>query len=104
MQAWAEGLRHFVSFVHALDLVVVLVSLAFEIISIAAHEAIAEIGSLLVLLRLWRIVRILHATSEISHFTHAKERIDADHVIIQELVAMVQAHQVGPCRCSFCCF
>ena len=67
LQAWVHGVRIWVrTAVHMVDLVIICVSLALEVVALStsAHEA-AEVGGLLIVFRLWRVVRVMHAVGEV---------------------------------------
>ncbi|KAJ3080128.1 hypothetical protein HK102_003277 [Quaeritorhiza haematococci] len=70
----AAGPAFFInSKLHAIDFVVVVTSLLLE--SLGRTTIVREVGSFLVVFRLWRIVRVVHATGEIVEL-EGRERVE----------------------------
>eukprot|EP00877_Chromochloris_zofingiensis_P010874 jgi/Chrzof1/603/Cz01g22030.t1 len=63
--------------VHWLDISVVVVSFIMELV--LRSSALKEVVALLVVFRLWRLIRIVHATEEILHLEHENKsaRVEA---------------------------
>ncbi|KAI1116327.1 hypothetical protein F5Y14DRAFT_407643 [Nemania sp. NC0429] len=60
MSIFADGMRYFASWFHCLDAFVIVGSFAVDLVQ---HGLAAEIASLLVVLRLWRFVKIVQEVS-----------------------------------------
>ncbi|KAI8477021.1 MAG: hypothetical protein J3K34DRAFT_463380 [Monoraphidium minutum] len=56
---------------NALDVTVVVLSLILEIV--LRQSELREVVALLIVFRLWRLVRVIHATEEILHIEHEKK-------------------------------
>ena len=69
------GFKWILQIGHIIDVVVVTISLIIDIIEISKpqHE-LAELASLLILARLWRILRIGHSFAEAAIFELNKEK------------------------------
>eukprot|EP00892_Ulva_mutabilis_P005500 jgi/Ulvmu1/3321/UM155_0004.1 len=99
LEAYVHGFHRWVQTpLHLIDLIIVCVSLALEITALAISESAVELGGLLVVFRLWRVVRVMHAVGEVEHQKHkdvhselemANMRLEnmnaAHHAIIKEL-------------------
>jgi hypothetical protein len=101
MQAFVHGMRRWVrSLMHLADLIIVCISLALEVIAttLSKDTRSTEIGSLLIILRLWRVVRVMHAVGDVEqHVKHDELSLlrkklarlkaieDAHHTVIKEL-------------------
>lgn len=91
--AWAIGPRYFTrSLLHATDVIVVVVSLVGELVlrhgpTKQPHGA-GELIGLLVVLRLWRLARIVHASTELV-FISREEKHHARKVWIRVLESFV---------------
>lgn len=99
VQAFVHGFRRWVRTpLHIIDLIIVCISLALEVTAVAISETAVEVGGLLVVFRLWRVVRVMHAVGEVEHQTHKDVHSDlemanvrlqhvseAHHAIIKEL-------------------
>jgi voltage-gated hydrogen channel 1 len=59
---------------HLVDITIVCISLALEILALTLHERVTEIGGLLVIFRLWRVVRVMHAVGDVQH------HVDEEHM------------------------
>lgn len=83
-----------------IDLIIVCISLALEVIAttLSAGSRTTEIGSLLIVFRLWRVVRVMHAVGDVQHQVKHDEMAtlqkklvrlqiiqDAHHTVIKEL-------------------
>lgn len=55
------------TWIHGVDLAIVVISLSLEYLALFTHEAGLNIGGLLVVFRLWRVVRVMHAVKEVQH-------------------------------------
>lgn len=68
VQAWVHGVRRFLrSLLHVADFAIVIISLGLEITALIAAEGAFEVGGLLVVFRLWRVVRVMQAVREVQH-------------------------------------
>lgn len=79
------------SYIHTVDLFIVLISLILEVFALAAKVSASSVGGLLVLFRLWRVVRVMHAVKEVQHkavHDTAKELHDAK----SKMESMADAH------------
>jgi hypothetical protein len=65
-----------------LDVTVVVASLVLEIVLRASE--LREVVGLLIVFRLWRIVRVLHSTEEIIHIEH-KQKLGATEAELKRL-------------------
>ena len=84
------GYGYFFSFWHALDAIIVVVSLILEILLRGvAQEAV----SLLVVFRFWRLIRVMHGVAETMALEHS-ENLDKHHALQHEL------QNVRPCGCN----
>eukprot|EP01025_Chloroclados_australasicus_P037869 TRINITY_DN3871_c3_g1_i1.p1 TRINITY_DN3871_c3_g1~~TRINITY_DN3871_c3_g1_i1.p1 ORF type:complete len:245 (-),score=27.89 TRINITY_DN3871_c3_g1_i1:310-1044(-) len=72
LQLYAFGLKFFTkSILHVVDFVVIVVSLILDIT--ITDDSLGEVSSLLVIVRLWRLARIIHATEHITAFEKESE-------------------------------
>ncbi|KAI1167602.1 hypothetical protein F5B18DRAFT_394352 [Nemania serpens] len=60
LSVFADGMRYFTNWFHCLDAFVIVVSFAVDLVQ---HGLAAEIASLVVVLRLWRFVKIVQEVS-----------------------------------------
>ena len=81
------GPRYFAHLWHALDATIIVASLVLE--AILRGQAGEAAVSLLIVFRLWRLVRVLHSTTE-TMVVRYDERIEAHHKAELELVLEVQ--------------
>lgn len=81
------GPRYFCSWWHALDAAIVVTSLVLELVLKGIER---ETLSLLVVFRLWRLVRIMHAVSEGLELRH-EEALEAHHAEMEALAAQLAA-------------
>ena len=87
-----EGLRRRTrSHLHTVDLFIVLVSLVLEVFALAAKVSASSVGGLLVLFRLWRVVRVMHAVKEVQHKA-AHDRVNELNETKMELESMSAAY------------
>src|SRR5690349_9383894 len=84
---------------HVMEAVVVLVSLVLEIVFKTLHEdTLVELASLLIVFRLWRIIRVMHSTEEIvGIFENDKkgEELERLKKRIHELEALMKEEEEG---------
>ena len=81
------GPRYFLSWWHALDAAIVIVSLVLELVLKGVER---ETLSLLVVFRLWRLVRIMHAVSVELEMQH-DEALQRHHAEMEALAAQLDA-------------
>lgn len=80
------------------DLFIICISLGLEVSSILIGNTEAEVGGLLVVFRLWRVVRIMQAIEDVEHQLKDKEKFEleskvrklmtiqeAQHIVIKEM-------------------
>lgn len=92
LQAYVHGIRRWVRTpLHIIDLVIVCVSLALEITAAVIHDAAVDLGGLLVVFRLWRVVRVMHAVGEVEHHAH-KEKDSGLEMTNARLQSINEAH------------
>jgi len=75
------GFRYFAHLWHALDAFIIVASLVLEAVLRGAAQ---ETVSLLVIFRLWRLVRILHGTAETMMLDH-ESKLEKHHEVEKEL-------------------
>jgi hypothetical protein len=99
MQANVKGLHKWLrSWINVADLIIICVSLGLELLSLLLGNSEAEVGGLLVVFRLWRLVRIMQAIEDVEHQVRDKEKIEleskirklttiqeAQHTVIKEM-------------------
>ena len=91
-QAFAHGVRRWArSAIHLVDLVIVCVSLVLEVVATALHNRNLEIASLLVVFRLWRVVRVMHAVSDVQHHVKDEGKLSLQRRV-QKLLSIQDAH------------
>jgi hypothetical protein len=52
---------------HAVDLTIVVISLILELLALFLEDSVLEVGGLIVIFRLWRVVRVMQAVTEVQH-------------------------------------
>lgn len=83
------------SFTHLLDVTVVVASLVLELV--LRSSDLKDVVALLIVFRLWRLVRVVHATEEILHIEHGQKshalklQLDGARHQIEELQQEVAA-------------
>jgi hypothetical protein len=92
MQALVKGVRKWArSPINLADLVIVCVSLLLEILAVVLSNSETEVGSLLVVFRLWRIVRVMQAVGDVEHHVKDKEKLELDKQV-WKLLTIQDAH------------
>jgi voltage-gated hydrogen channel 1 len=92
LQAWVHGFRRFISSVlHAVDLTIVITSLLLELLALLLHDSAIEVGGLIVVFRLWRVVRVMQAVGEVQH-KRTHEEISSLKEANKQLHEMQKAH------------
>lgn len=93
LQAWVHGFRRFAgTWIHSLDLSIVIISLVLEVFALAAKVSATGVGGLLVLFRLWRVVRVMHAVREVQHKA-ARDHTKELEELLDKLKHMSSAHR-----------
>lgn len=77
--------------IHAFDFAIVLISLGLEYLALFRSRAGIELGGLLVVFRLWRVVRVMQAVREVQH-KRAHEQITSLKEANSQLFEIHQAH------------
>lgn len=87
-----HGVRRFLrTIIHVVDFAIVIISLALEVVALVAHERAFEVGGLLVVFRLWRVVRVMQAVREVQH-KRAHEQINNLKAANMKLFEVHKAH------------
>lgn len=92
LQAFVHGFRRWVRTpLHLMDLIIVAISLVLEVVAITISETAVEVGGLLVVFRLWRVVRVMHAVGEVEHKKHEGVHSDLEMANLR-LQQIAEAH------------
>ncbi|XP_066289953.1 voltage-gated hydrogen channel 1-like [Branchiostoma lanceolatum] len=85
LKIYVDRLEFFKNGFHVLDAVVVLVSLGLDIASLVHPSAFTDAGGLLILLRLWRVTRIVNGIiiSVEEEWEHKVNKLKHDHQLVE---------------------
>eukprot|EP01023_Acetabularia_acetabulum_P062009 TRINITY_DN7560_c0_g1_i4.p2 TRINITY_DN7560_c0_g1~~TRINITY_DN7560_c0_g1_i4.p2 ORF type:complete len:184 (+),score=12.59 TRINITY_DN7560_c0_g1_i4:209-760(+) len=104
LQFYAFGPQFFTkSVLHCVDFAIVCVSLILDVV--IANDSVAEIASVLVVVRLWRLARIVHATEHITAFeketehhstrksiAQLQQQLQTEKIKVRELQRLINQH------------
>jgi hypothetical protein len=77
------GLIYFINFLHALDIFIIVSSLTLEVV-LRQKPAAREVSSLIIIFRLWRLVRIVHNITEQVSIKH-RESLKKHHKLEKKM-------------------
>ncbi|KAI0179196.1 hypothetical protein GGR52DRAFT_570093 [Hypoxylon sp. FL1284] len=87
MSVFADGLRYFSSWLHTFDGIVIVVGFAVDLLE---HNTAGEIASLIVILRLWRFVKIVDEFS-----VEAEERAEGQTEELRKRIADLETQNAA---------
>lgn len=84
LHLWVEGFRYFKSWFHCLDAFVIVISLFVDIVDISTRWAGGDVAALVVLLRLWRFVKVadelsIEAMEQMKQTRQRVEELEAEN-------------------------